>query len=413
MKALVYRRSVVRYLACQFLSRVWRRRFFPKAAPLSLDEVPFSPPEGWVRLKVLMCGICGSDLGLLRGAESYLMEPYASLPAILGHEMVAEVLDAPGETGFRAGERVVVEPMLPCEVRGLQPCRFCAQGNYNLCENFLQGELPPGMVLGYNSTAGGGMAEYSAAHPSRLRRVPDSLSTRRAVLVDALASALQPALDNFPQDDDVVVVFGAGIIGQNLVRCMRGLGSKARIIVVARHGFQRDMAIAGGADTVLMSPDRKALGQAVGARLVPTTLGGGTLEGGATHFFDCVGSARSMQEGFLCLRARGTYVMVATAGKLSGVDFSSVWHRELRIRGGNCYAKAEFQGKTVNTYDVALDLLASGKLTERQLDGLLTHVFPLEDWQQAFHAAFDKRGTKSMKVALAPHGETALEGGDV
>ena len=411
MKALVYRRSVVRYLACQAASRIWRRLFFPSIAPLALADVDFAPPPDWVKLKVLLCGICGSDLGLIRGAESYLMEPYASMPAILGHEIVAEVLEAPADSGFAPGERVVVEPLLSCEVRGLEPCRFCAQGHYNLCENFCQGPLPQGMVLGYNSTAGGGMAEFTAAHPSRLRRVPDSLSTQRAVLADSFASALQPVLDNYPADDDLVVIYGAGIIGQNLLRCLRGLGSRARVVMVARHGFQRDLAQAGGADEVLMSPDRRRLGEAVGARLLPTTLGGGTLEGGATHCFDCVGSTRSMQDGLLGLRARGTYVLVATLGKISGVDLSSVWHRELRIKGANCYGKGVFNGGTVSTYDLALDLLAN-RLGPERLDGLLTHVFPLERWREAFATAFDKRNTSSVKVAVSPRGFPGVEGGN-
>ncbi len=397
MQALVYRRSVPRYLACQLVSGLRRRRFYPALAPLRLEERPFSPPEGWVQLKVRLCGICGSDISLLRGGESYLMEPYASLPAVLGHEVVAEVLtDHPA--GFTKGQRVAVEPLLSCAQRGLPPCPSCAQGHYNLCECFTLGSLQPGMVLGYNADIGGGMAEFMAAHPERLLPLPDELPDETAVLLDSLASALQPVLDNFPADDEQVLVFGAGIIGQHIVRCLRGLGSKARILVVARHNFQKELALAGGADQVLMSPDRKTLGQALGARFLPTTLGGGNLEGGAGLCFDCVGSARSLQDGLLCLRARGRYVMVATAGTLKGVDLSPLWFRELTLRGSNCYAQGTFRGETVRTYALALQLLTGPYPTE----GLVRHVFPLAEWERAFVTAFDKRGTQSMKVALRP-----------
>ncbi len=210
---------------------------------------------------------------------------------MLGHEVVAEVVEAPAGSEWRPGARVAVEPILPCEVRGINPpCRFCAQGQYNLCENFTQGQLSPGTILGFHREAGGGLAEFLAAHPSRLVRLPDSLPDEVAVLTDSLASALQPVLDHFPQDQDRVVVYGAGIIGQHLVRLLRALGSKARVIMVARYPFQEDLARAGGADLVLRSPDRAELGRAVGARLLPTTLGGGNLEGGADLCFDCVGS---------------------------------------------------------------------------------------------------------------------------
>ena len=153
-----------------------------------------------------------------------------------------------------------------------------------------------------------------AAHPSRLVRVPDHVPDEVAVLTDSVASALQPVLDNFPADRDTVVIYGAGIIGQHLLRLLRALGSKARVVMVARYRFQEELALEGGADVVMSSPSRALLGAAVGAGIVDTTLGGGNLEGGADLFFDCVGSTGSLQEGLLTLKGRGTYVMVGTAG---------------------------------------------------------------------------------------------------
>ncbi|MCG2773734.1 MAG: hypothetical protein L6277_16820 [Desulfobacterales bacterium] len=76
MKALVYYRSVVRYLLAKGLSRFWPRTFCARVAPLKLQEIEFSPPgPGWVVLRPRLCGICGSDLRLLKGAESFLLEP--------------------------------------------------------------------------------------------------------------------------------------------------------------------------------------------------------------------------------------------------------------------------------------------------------------------------------------------------
>jgi hypothetical protein len=97
MKALVYYRSVGRYLLAKGLNRFWPRTFFAGVAPLKMQEMEFSPPgPDWVVLRPRLCGICGSDLRLLKGAESFLLEPYASMPAVLGHEVVAEVVEAPG-----------------------------------------------------------------------------------------------------------------------------------------------------------------------------------------------------------------------------------------------------------------------------------------------------------------------------
>jgi threonine dehydrogenase-like Zn-dependent dehydrogenase len=403
MQALVYYRSVPRYLLLKGLNRLFPRHFFARVAPLTLKEVAFAPPgPDWVVLRNRLCGICGSDLNLLKGAESLLLEPYASFPAVLGHEVISEVAEAPADSGWRPGERVVVEPVLSCEVRGLPPCRFCAAGQYNLCENFLQpgagpGVLAPGVILGYHRDVGGGMAPFLAAHVSRLVRVPDSVPDEAAVLTDSLASALQPLLDHYPEDGDTVVIYGAGIIGQHLVRLTRALGSGARLVVVARHGFQADLARASGADLVLMDPSRAELGRAVGAQFIPTTLGGGNLEGGAQLCFDCVGSKSSLQEGLLVLRGRGSYVLVGTAGSLGPVDLSSLWFRELRISGSSMYAHAWFAGRRLRTYEKAVEILARGAYPT---EGLVSHIFPWPRYREAFQAAFDKRRQQSVKVVL-------------
>jgi threonine dehydrogenase-like Zn-dependent dehydrogenase len=139
------------------------------------------------------------------------------------------------------------------------------------------------------------------------------------------------------------------------------------------------------------------LGEAVGARLVPTTLGGGNLEGGADLFFDCVGRQTSLQEGLLALRGRGTYVLVGTAGTIGPVDFSSLWFRELTLTGSSMYAYSVFRGEKVRTYEKAVELLARGDYPAR---GLVSHRFRLDDYRRAFQTAFDKRRHQSLKVVL-------------
>ncbi len=240
------------------------------------------------------------------------------------------------------------------------------------------------------------MAEFMLAPLGRLIRIPDSLTDEKAVLADSLASALQPILDHFPRDDQTVLVFGAGIVGQHAIRILRALGSRARLAVVARYPFQQELARNGGADLVLDSPNRDALGKAVGARFIPTTLGGGNLEGGADLVFDFVASRRSFQEALIALRARGKYIMVGTAGSIGPVDFSSLWFRELRVTGSVCYAFGNYGGQKVRTYQMAVDLLAKGYPTE----GLLTHTYPLSGFARAFKTAFNKPGTKCVKVAI-------------
>ena len=129
----------------------------------------FSPPgPDWVVLRPRLCGICGSDLRLLKGAESFLLEPYASLPAVLGHEVVAEVAEAPPGSEWRAGDRVVVEPVLPCDVRGLPPCRYCAAGSLQPLRKLSGGRVGPRGDSGLHPGRGGrhGRADGRPSQPA-------------------------------------------------------------------------------------------------------------------------------------------------------------------------------------------------------------------------------------------------------
>jgi threonine dehydrogenase-like Zn-dependent dehydrogenase len=251
--------------------------------------------------------------------------------------------------------------------------------------------------MGFNRSAGGGMAEYTSAPSENLFKVPAHVPDETAVLTDSVASALQPVLDHFPEDGQMVVVYGMGSIGQHILRCLRTLGSRATLLAVARHRFQRELALSGGADVVLMHPDRLELGRRLGARLLPTTLGGGNLEGGADLFFDCVGSSHSFQEALIALRGRGTYVMVGTGASFRSVDASSLWFRELRVTGSMAYGYGKFRGERVRTYGLALDLLTR---EDYPVSGLLTHGFPLQEYGAAFKTAMNKSRWKSLKVAL-------------
>ncbi len=232
------------------------------------------------------------------------------------------------------------------------------------------------------------------AHPDRLVRLPDNLTDEDAVLIDSLAAALHPVMEHLPPDDAVVMVYGAGIIGQHTIRVLRHLNCRAKIIAVARYPLQEALAQAGGADVVLVKPSRRELGEAVGARWLPTTLGGGNFEGGANFFFDCAGGQQALQDGLLLLCGQGTYVLMATSGSVKGLDLSSVWFRELHLTGSAMYAFGQVQGRRVHTYKLAVDFLASGTYP---MEGLVTHVYPLSEYRQAFQTAMDKGRRQSRR----------------
>ncbi len=400
MFALQFELSIPRYLCTKALCRIAPHRFFPRVSCLHPRDMP--PPElpgtEWVRIRVESCGICGSDLNALRGQESYSMEPYASFPAVMGHEIVGRVVERGSAAGEIAeGTRVAVENVLPCAARGINPpCDACANGDYALCKNFTGGHVAPGVIIGFTRGLGGGFGEYLVAHKSQLFPIPAAIPLEQAVLVDSLASAMQPVAQHLPSDHHTVVVFGAGIIGLNTIQCLRAAGFGGRIVAIARHPFQADWAQRLGADEIIRGNIFQEIVEITGAHLLRPTLGPPVLEGGADCVFDCVGSSTTLDTSLRITRKRGKVVLVGTAGAIK-IDASPLWFKEITLTGSAMFSHTTIQGKRQRTYQHVIDMLADGRLKGA---GLVTHRFPLHDYRNAFHVALDKTETRSLKVAF-------------
>src|SRR5215213_7587776 len=99
-----------------------------RVGPISLTDVdePALPGPAWHRLRPRLAGICGSDLATVDATSSRWFEAVVSFPFVPGHEVVGDLDD---------GTRVVLEPVLACAIRGIDPvCVSCAAGLTNRCE---------------------------------------------------------------------------------------------------------------------------------------------------------------------------------------------------------------------------------------------------------------------------------------
>ena len=148
--------------------------------PMALQEVPDPPllADDWAVLRTRLCGICGSDtkqvLMDFEDAADSPMTAFISFPQVLGHEVVADVVEAGPEAGVSAGQRVVLNPWLSCGPRGITPpCPACEAGDYSLCWHFTDGRLSPGIHTGNATEATGGFAELLPAHRLMMVPVPD------------------------------------------------------------------------------------------------------------------------------------------------------------------------------------------------------------------------------------------------
>jgi threonine dehydrogenase-like Zn-dependent dehydrogenase len=127
VKALRFERNVPRFAAAVVAGNL-AGGLGAKVGPLRLRDIdpPELPGPGWVQIRPRLAGICGSDLATVDGASSRWFEPIVSFPFVPGHEVVAETDD---------GSRVVVEPVLGCVARHIDPvCGACERGDLGNCE---------------------------------------------------------------------------------------------------------------------------------------------------------------------------------------------------------------------------------------------------------------------------------------
>lgn len=385
--ALELYRSVPKYLAARTIgTRVPGLLAGPVASlRLVTIEEPQPPADGWARLVPRLSGICGSDLATISGQSSFYFTALVSLPFVPGHEVVAEL--AEDVDGLRAGQRVVVDPVLSCEPRGVDPmCDPCAQGQPGLCERVTGGHVSAGLQTGYCHDTGGGWSEAMVAHRAQLHPVPDAMSDETAILVEPLACAIHAVRRaQVPPDADVLVI-GAGTVGLLTLLALRELVPAARAIVVAKHPIQRDLARHFGAHDIVDPADAVAAVRRTtrAFRLHPerTTP---FLLGGVDVAFECAGSAAGLDLALKATRARGRVVL---SGMPAKADLTPAWFRELEIVGAYSGAGA---------FGDAMALAEDAKLGE-----LVGAIYELERWREAIDHALSAGKLGTTKVAFQP-----------
>src|SRR5215211_1885202 len=185
------------------------------------DPIP-APPPGEVRARSTLIGVCGSDTHAFHGRH-----PFIPIPYMPGHEATGVVEElGEGVTSVGVGDRIVVEPTLPC-----WECKPCRSGAENLCENLQF------FGCGY---AEGGMADQFVVRADRLHLIPDDMSDLNAALI---AGSLQGR---------AVAVLGAGTIGLLMLAVARWYGA-SKVVVTDPLPAKREAAMRDRKSTRLNS----------------------------------------------------------------------------------------------------------------------------------------------------------------
>lgn len=189
------------------------------------------PARGEVLVELTAVGVCGSDVHWFE--EGHIGDVVLDEPLTLGHEP-AGVVRAVGEGVDRAlvGRRVAVEPAIHCGV-----CRFCAEGDTNICPNVRFMGTPPTQ----------GAFQQLLAHPAHLiAPLPDAVSDEVGALLEPLAIGVHIADLLRPRLGVNIVIQGAGPIGLSALLALR-LAAPENLIVVEPLAYRRELATELGA----------------------------------------------------------------------------------------------------------------------------------------------------------------------
>lgn len=367
-----------------------------------LRMVTIDPPKvrapGWASLRTRLSGICGSDLGALSGRTSLYFSALISLPFVPGHEVVAELMEDCED--LPKGTRVVLDSVLTCAARGLDLCAECSTGRTSRCSRIAVGDVAPGLQTGFCSDTGGGWGQQLVAHRSQMHVVPEEFSDEQAVLIEPLACAVHTALRAGVRSRDRVLVTGAGAVGLLTTLALAELTEAADILVVAKHGRQRDLAMALGA-TEVVAPNEmmRRVRRITGAFALKPEFSREFLLGGVDVAIDAVGSTKSLETSLNSTRAGGRVVL---SGMPPAADLSAAWFRELEIVGSYASSRREFDvdGNDLGSaFDIATRLAGSEAVA--RLAGSVA-PYPLHRWREALDHAQSAGRLGTIKVAFDP-----------
>jgi L-iditol 2-dehydrogenase len=315
-----------------------------------------SPGPGELLLRMRGCGLCGSDI--------LKVSPAVAEPAVLGHEVVGQVIaTGPGAGRFTPGERLVVAHHVPCF-----QCHYCRRGSPSMCRHFKRINLDPG-----------GFAELVRVPAPNVEhaafRLPDAMADETASFTEPLACCLRAVKRSRVAVGDTVLVIGLGSIGCLMVQLLARAGARvfATDVLPERRLLGRGMgAEVFGADADLEPALREAT-DGRGVDLVMITAGGaGVLPGSV---------ARVRDGGTLHYFAGG-------GGDGLPLPLATLYHRELTIATTYSSSPAELRE--------AFDLLAAGRV---RVDGLISHRLPLGRLGEGVELM---RRHQAMKVYVTP-----------
>ncbi|OLA75537.1 MAG: hypothetical protein BHW62_00720 [Acinetobacter sp. CAG:196_36_41] len=290
-----------------------------------IDDIKLDGRKGAI-VMTLGCGLCGSDIVKFR-------HKIVHDGAVLGHEIVAEILEINSDTKFKKGDRIVTSHHIPCG-----ECNFCRHGNVSMCEHFKKTNIFPG-----------GFSEKVFVSEEHLQNVaylvPENMTDEEISFYEPLGCCIRAIKRCALQKDDTALIVGLGSIGLLMGEGLKAMGYKVY-----------------GCDLI---PERIELAKKMGIEPFDFSF---EVDG----VFMTSGADKAIDTALKAVRAGGKILVFSSTPLSNGYPNNEIYYKELTVLGSYSPSPADLKD--------SFDLLASGKVNVKGL----TTVYPLDKIQQAF-----------------------------
>lgn len=307
-------------------------------------DIP-QPKAGEVLVKLEYVGVCGSDLHYFENGRisDFIVKP----PFVLGHEAGGVVVEiGSGVNHLKPGDKVALEPGKTCG-----HCEFCRTGRYNLCPDVIFFATPP---------VDGVFQEYVAHEAGLCFKVPDTMSSMEAALIEPLAVGFHAAVTGGARLGQTALVTGSGCIGLVSMMAAKALGvSRIFVSDVVRKRLNKAGAL--GAAEVINSAEKDVV------ETVRELTGGA----GVDLVIETSGAEAAANQGIAALKKGGTLVFVGySKNGMMNLSIGSALDKELTM-------KTIFRYRHI--YPLAIDAVSRGLV---DIKNIVTNVFDFDDIQK-------------------------------
>lgn len=324
----------------------------PYEIELTEIDIPKIEPDE-VLVAVKAAGICGTDVHVYEG------DFIADYPVVPGHEFAGEVVEVGSKVSeVKSGDRVAIDPSIYC-----QKCKFCRENIENFCENF----------MAYGLHKNGGFEEHVAVNQRNIYQI-EGLSYLEGAMVEPLGCVIHGLKQIDLKLGDHILIFGCGPIGLLLMQACNIYGAASTTVVdVVKDKL--DIAEQLGATNSVYADDK----------LYDKLR---EIQPDGFHIvIDATGNPEVVENCFDYVRNKGQILFFGVCPQQAKIQISpyDVYKRELKISGTFAL---------LHTARPAIDLLQEKKI---QVEPLISHEFPLEEFESAFEL---KQKGEAMKIVV-------------